>query len=106
MIETKLTRREAVAGLGASAALPLLSSTALASPSTSAQAKTAALLDSLAEDFLRVSPESATGLGIDTGRRAHLRYELELFTQAYQLPAAREGNLAFFEKRAPRWQQA
>ena len=76
MIETKLTRREAVAGLGASAALPLLSSTALASPSTSAQAKTAALLDSLAEDFLRVSPESATGLGIDTGRRAHLRYEL------------------------------
>lgn len=35
--------------------------------------------------------------------RAHLRYELELFVQAYQLPAAREGNLAFFEKRAPRW---
>jgi enoyl-CoA hydratase len=35
--------------------------------------------------------------------RVHLRHELELFVQAYQLPAAREGNLAFFEKRAPRW---
>jgi enoyl-CoA hydratase len=35
--------------------------------------------------------------------RAHLRHELELFIQAYQLPAAREGNLAFLEKRAPRW---
>jgi enoyl-CoA hydratase/carnithine racemase len=35
--------------------------------------------------------------------RAHLQYELELFVQAYQLPAAREGNLAFFEKREPRW---
>jgi enoyl-CoA hydratase len=35
--------------------------------------------------------------------RVHLEYELELFVQAYQLPAAREGNLAFFEKRQPRW---
>ncbi|MGV3655708.1 MAG: enoyl-CoA hydratase/isomerase family protein [Noviherbaspirillum sp.] len=35
--------------------------------------------------------------------RKYLDYELELFVQAYQLPAAREGNLAFFEKRAPRW---
>lgn len=35
--------------------------------------------------------------------RAHLAYELELFVQAYQLPAAREGNLAFFEKREPCW---
>lgn len=35
--------------------------------------------------------------------RKYLDYELELFVQAYQLPAAREGNLAFFEKREPRW---
>lgn len=35
--------------------------------------------------------------------RRHMQYELELFVQTYQLPAAREGNLAFFEKRAPRW---
>ena len=35
--------------------------------------------------------------------RTHLQYELELFVQAYQLTAAREGNLAFFDKREPRW---
>lgn len=37
--------------------------------------------------------------------RTHLQYELERFVQAYQLPDAREGNAAFFEKRAPRWAQ-
>lgn len=37
------------------------------------------------------------------GFRRHLAYELELFVQAYQDHAAREGNQAFFEKRAPRW---
>ena len=35
--------------------------------------------------------------------RAHLAHEAECFVQAYQLPAAREGHDAFFEKRAPRW---
>jgi len=38
--------------------------------------------------------------------RAHLQYEAECFVQAYQLPAAREGYDAFFEKRPPRWQHA
>lgn len=38
--------------------------------------------------------------------RAHLQYEAECFVQAYQLPAAREGFDAFFEKRPPRWQHA
>lgn len=38
--------------------------------------------------------------------RAHLRDEAERFVQAYQLPAAREGYSAFFEKREPRWQQS
>ena len=38
--------------------------------------------------------------------RAHLRYEAERFVHAYQLPAAREGYSAFFEKREPRWQQS
>ena len=37
--------------------------------------------------------------------RTHLQYEVECFVQAYQLPAAREGYSAFFEKRQPRWQQ-
>ncbi|MGV3492715.1 MAG: enoyl-CoA hydratase/isomerase family protein [Ramlibacter sp.] len=35
----------------------------------------------------------------------HLRHEAECFVRAYQLPAAREGYQAFFEKRAPRWPQ-
>jgi len=33
----------------------------------------------------------------------HLKYELELFVEAYQLPAAVEGNKAFFDKRTPNW---
>lgn len=37
--------------------------------------------------------------------RAHLEYEAECFVHAYQLPAAREGYEAFFEKRAPQWRQ-
>jgi len=37
--------------------------------------------------------------------REHLRYEAERFVHAYQLPAAREGYQAFFEKREPRWPQ-
>lgn len=36
--------------------------------------------------------------------RTHLQYEAECFVQAYQLPAAREGYEAFFDKRPPRWQ--
>lgn len=35
--------------------------------------------------------------------RAHLREEAEHFVRAYQLPAAREGYQAFFDKREPRW---
>lgn len=35
--------------------------------------------------------------------REHLRYEAERFVHAYQLPTAREGYAAFFEKREPRW---
>jgi enoyl-CoA hydratase len=35
--------------------------------------------------------------------RDHLREEAGHFVQAYQLPAAREGYQAFFEKRAPQW---
>jgi enoyl-CoA hydratase len=37
------------------------------------------------------------------GFREHLRVEAEHFIRAYQLPAAREGYAAFFEKREPRW---
>lgn len=37
--------------------------------------------------------------------RRHLQFEAECFVSAYQLPCAREGYTAFFEKRAPDWRQ-
>ena len=58
-----ITRRQALAGFAASTALPFFSSPLLAQ--TSADAQASALLDSIAENLLRESPESATSLGID-----------------------------------------
>ncbi len=69
-----LSRREALAGLAATSALPLVASSAFAAPASEAQAK--ALLDSIGENLLRLSPESATSLGIDVGPRAPMRYRL------------------------------
>jgi hypothetical protein len=68
-----LSRRETLAGLAASAAIPVLAKAlpASAAPATKPQAK--ALLDSLAEHLLRFNPEGATSLGIDAGERSHLR---------------------------------
>ena len=39
------------------------------------------------------------------GFREHQHREAECLVRAYQLPAAKEGYQAFFEKRAPRWPQ-
>src|SRR5438270_3685956 len=75
--QLEFTRRQTVAALGASAALPLLARSvpASAAPANEAQAKV--LLDSFAENLLRLEPTSATSLGIDTGPRASYRYRLE-----------------------------
>jgi uncharacterized protein (DUF885 family) len=73
-----LSRREAVAALSASAALPFLSgglSPAFAQ-TTSADVQASALLDSISENLLRQSPESATSLGIDKGEHIALRSQL------------------------------
>ncbi|MGE5600520.1 MAG: DUF885 domain-containing protein [Pseudomonadota bacterium] len=78
MSELFLSRREAVAALSASAALPFLSgglSPAFAQ-TTSADAQASALLDAIAENLLRQSPESATSLGIDKGEHIALRSQL------------------------------
>jgi uncharacterized protein (DUF885 family) len=80
-----LSRRQVVAALSASVALPLLSGCSRATgapvaaapalrPTTDAEAST--VLDSIAENLLRLSPESATSLGIDKGEWAALRYRL------------------------------
>ena len=72
------SRREAVAALAATTALPFLPGRAFAGVQGTAasDAQANALLESIAENLLRLSPESATNLGIDTGARAALRSQL------------------------------
>jgi len=72
-----LTRRETLAALSATAAVPMLAraTPASAAPTTEAQAK--ALLDSFADHLVQLKPERATTLGVDTGARAALRSRLE-----------------------------
>jgi len=89
--DPQLTRRETLAALGASAAMTLVAGCARASApppvvravpppvpaaALSTDAYAGALLDSIAENLLRLSPESATSLGIDKGARAELRSRL------------------------------
>ena len=72
MSDPLLSRREAIAALASTAALPLMSAcgrdqaTAALPPGTNDR-EAVTLLDGVAENLLRLSPESATSLGIDTG---------------------------------------
>ena len=73
-------------------------------------------LDARAAEFARtVAAQPATSIRtmsrlvdrrLRLDLREHLQFELERFVQAYQLPDAKEGIAAFFEKRAPRWAQS
>jgi uncharacterized protein (DUF885 family) len=74
-----MTRRTALAALASTAVLPLTSCRSergMKPPATNIEGDARALLDELAEHLLRLSPESATSLGIDTGARAPLRAQL------------------------------
>ena len=78
-----MTRRDAIAVLASTAALPLMSScsggTATESSKATAtptDADALKLLDEVADSLLKLGPEGATSLGIDTGARAALRSEL------------------------------
>lgn len=77
-----LNRREALAALASTAALPLLqgcSNTMTPTPApaaTNTQADALAMLDQIAENYLSFAPELATSLGVDTGPRAALRSQL------------------------------
>src|SRR5687767_7619167 len=79
MSDPLLSRRDAIAALAATAALPLVSACgrdrAPAPPATN-DADALALLDGFADSLLRLLPEGATSLGIDTGARAALRSQL------------------------------
>ena len=71
-----ITRRAALAassGTLATAALPGLAKAATA-PGTAS--RTRVLLDRIADEILRLSPEQATSLGVDTGARSALRGEV------------------------------
>ncbi len=74
-----LSRRELIATLASATTLPLLgpiaSAFALESQAAS-DAPALKLLESIAENLLRLFPESATSLGIDNGARAALRSQL------------------------------
>jgi uncharacterized protein (DUF885 family) len=77
-----LTRRQAIATLASTAALPLMSAcnqepgpaASTARPNSEANAR--ALIDDIGDGLLRLLPETATSLGLDTGARAELRSRL------------------------------
>jgi uncharacterized protein (DUF885 family) len=75
-----ITRRKAIAAFASIAALPLTSRCArepgAPESTTPGEAEAVALLDDIANSLLRLSPETATSLGIDVGSRADLRSEL------------------------------
>ncbi|RZV34269.1 MAG: DUF885 domain-containing protein [Sphingomonadaceae bacterium] len=77
----EITRRQALAGLGATSALALGGCVTYAANETVAatvgKAATDALLEDVANRLLAHEPERATGLGVDTGQHAHLRNQLE-----------------------------
>jgi uncharacterized protein (DUF885 family) len=92
LLDSSLTRRQALATLASAATLPLMSacnrepgstaSTGASSANTSSassansDAAARALLDDIGDKLLRLMPESATSLGLDTGARAELRSQL------------------------------
>ena len=79
MSERTVSRREMIAALASAAALPLVSACGrylVPAPNTLTtpnEATALALLDEVAENLIRLTPEAATSLGIDTGARATLR---------------------------------
>ena len=80
--DSLLTRREAIAALAASTTFPLMSActrkpiASLTAASTNTEADARAWLDNIGHSLLRLVPETATSLGLDTGPRAELRSQL------------------------------
>jgi uncharacterized protein (DUF885 family) len=76
---TTVSRREVIAAIVSAATIPLLSACGRSGepmPTTSNEASALTLLDEVAENLIRLKPEQATSLGIDTGARAALRSAL------------------------------
>jgi uncharacterized protein (DUF885 family) len=67
-----MNRREAIAALASAAGVPLYFGCGREVPADR-EAEALAVVDRVAENLLRLGPEGATSLGIDTGERAALR---------------------------------
>ena len=84
MLDAFLTRRQAIAALAATATAPLVSAcgreasspSSSAAPAAQADASARVLLDEIGNSLLRLAPEMATSLGLDTGALASLRSQL------------------------------
>lgn len=80
MTDPSLSRREALLALASAAALPLVAGCGREpvppAPAASGDAEAVKLLDEVADNLLRLLPETATSLGVDTGTRAALRTQL------------------------------
>jgi uncharacterized protein (DUF885 family) len=94
-LSTPFTRRQTLATLGTGAASLALAACsrdpgaiATLPPSASGQAGAEALLSSIADNLLALSPEGATSLGIDTGARAAERGKLSDRSAAGQAAVA------------------
>jgi len=85
--DLSFSRREALGALSAGVATVALPGSVVAQvggPTVSGEAGVKALLDSIGENLLALSPEGATTLGLDTGARAALRSRLADRSQAGQ----------------------
>ncbi len=99
MNDLSFSRRQALGALSAGVAAVALPGGARAfatGPSAAGEANVTALLDSIGENLLALSPEGATSLGVDTGARAYLRSKLADRSQAGQdsVAAALRADLA------------
>jgi uncharacterized protein (DUF885 family) len=68
--------------------MPLIAKAAPAWAAPATDAPASALLDSIGENLLRLNPEGATSLGVDTAKRAYLRSKLGDRTAAGQCKVA------------------
>ena len=96
MNELNFSRRQTLGLLSAGVASIAISSPRAFAQAPAGEAQVTALLDSIGENLLALSPESATSLGIDTGARAYLRSKLSDRSRAGQdkIPATLRSDLA------------
>ena len=82
MNDLSFSRRQTLGLLSAGVASIAISPQRAFAQAPAGEAHVTQLLDSIGENLLALSPESATSLGIDTGARAALRSRLADRSQA------------------------